>query len=181
MGGVSPIIKAPLEYLANYDFFRKKNIQEFEGQNADFLGVPMPVHLAKLASNIIVLNELDRANPGSIFGSRMVDPITKEVTTMNSFFGLGTPREARTDLPEEQRLTQYLTGIRIFDIDMGETEKRQVEQMKKDITAINARIKQAKIADKSREAEAASQALDRFYEDIDQFEKERAARIKREK
>lgn len=181
MGGISPIIKAPLEYLANYDFFRKKTIQEFEGQTTDFLGVPMPVHLAKLASNIIVLNELDRANPGSIFGSRIVDPITKEVTTLNSFLGLGTPREARTDLPEEQRLTQYLTGIRIFDIDMGQTEYRQVEQMKKDIGAIKARIKQAQIADKSRDAETAVQALERFFEDIEQFEEERAARMKREK
>jgi hypothetical protein len=181
MGGVSPLIKAPLEYLANYDFFRKKTIREEEGQLADFLGIPMPVHLAKLASNIIVLNEFDRANPGSIFGSRIVDPITKEVTTLNSFFGLGTPRESRTDLPEEQRLTQYLTGIRIFDIDMGETEKRQVEQMQKDIASIKARIKQAKIADKSRAAEIAAQGLDRFYEDIDRFEAERAARMKREK
>ena len=181
MGGVSPLIKAPLEYLANYDFFRKKTIQEFEGQTTDFLGVPMPVHLAKLASNIIVLNELDRANPGSIFGSRIVDPITKEVTTLNSFLGLGTPREARTDLPEEQRLNQYLTGIRIFDIDMGQTEYRQVEQMKKDIGAIKARIKQAQIADKSREAETAVQALERFFEDIEQFEQEREARMKREK
>ena len=181
MGGVSPIIKAPLEYLANYDFFRKKTIQEFEGQTTDFLGVPMPVHLAKLASNIIVLNELDRANPGSIFGSRIVDPVTKEVTTLNSFLGLGTPREARTDLPEEQRLTQYLTGIRIFDIDMGQTEYRQVEQMKKDIGAIKARIKQAQIADKSREADTAVQALERFFEDIEQFEAERAARMKKEK
>jgi hypothetical protein len=181
MGGISPIIKAPLEYLANYDFFRKKTIQEFEGQTTDFLGVPMPVHLAKLASNIIVLNELDRANPGSIFGSRIVDPITKEVTTLNSFLGLGTPREARTDLPEEQRLTQYLTGIRIFDIDMGQTEYRQVEQMKKDIGAIKARIKQAQIADKSREADTAVQALERFFEDIEQFEAERAARMKKEK
>jgi hypothetical protein len=181
MGGVSPLIKAPLEYLANYDFFRKKNIQEFEGQTTDFLGVPMPVHLAKLASNIIVLNELDRANPGSIFGSRIVDPITKEVTTLNSFLGLGTPREARTDLPEEQRLTQYLTGIRVFDIDMGQTEYRQVEQMKRDIGAIKARIKQAQIAEKSREADAAVQALERFFEDIEQFEAERAARMKKEK
>ena len=181
MGGVSPLIKAPLEYLANYDFFRKKTIQEFEGQTTDFLGVPMPVHLAKLASNIIVLNELDRANPGSIFGSRIVDPVTKEVTTLNSFLGLGTPREARTDLPEEQRLTQYLTGIRIFDIDMGQTEYRQVEQMKKDIGAIKARIKQAQIADKSREADTAVQALERFFEDIEQFEAEREARKKREK
>jgi hypothetical protein len=111
----------------------------------------------------------------------MVDPITKEVTTMNSFFGLGTPREARTDLPEEQRLTQYLTGIRVFDIDMGETEYRQVKQMQKDIGAIKARITQAKIAEKSREAEIASQALDRFYEDIEQFEAEREARMKRKK
>ena len=181
LSGVSPLLKAPLELLANYDFFRKKTIQEFEGQTTDFLGVPMPVHLAKLASNIIVLNELDRANPGSIFGSRIVDPVTKEVTTLNSFLGLGTPREARTDLPEEQRLTQYLTGIRIFDIDMGQTEYRQVEQMKKDIGAIKARIKQAQIAEKSREADTAVQALERFFEDIEQFEKEREARMKREK
>jgi hypothetical protein len=179
--GISPLIKAPLEYLANYDFFRKKTIQEFEGQTTDFLGIPVPVHLAKLASNIIVLNEIDRANPGSIFGSRIVDPITKEVTTLNSFLGLGTPREARTDLPEEQRLNQYLTGIRIFDIDMGEVERRQVEQMKKDIGALKARITQAQIAEKSREADTAVQALERFYEDIEQFEAEREARMKREK
>jgi hypothetical protein len=181
MGGVSPFIKAPLEYLANYDFFRKKTIQEFEGQTADFLGIPMPVHLAKLASNLIMLNEIDRANPGTIFGSRMVDPITKEVTTTNSFFGLGTPRESRTDLPEEQRLNQYLTGIRLFDIDMNQTELRQVETMKKDIAAIKARMKQAQIAEKSREADAAVQAMDRFYQDIEEFEKQRAERMKKEK
>ena len=181
LSGVSPLLKAPLELLANYDFFRKKTIQEFEGQTVDFLGIPMPPWLAKVASNIIVLNEIDRANPGSIFGSRIVDPITKEVTTLNSFLGLGTPREARTDLPEEQRLTQYLTGIRIFDIDMGQAEYRQVMQMKKDIGAIKARIKQAQIADKSREADTAVQALERFFEDIEQFEAEREARMKREK
>ena len=181
MGGVSPLIKAPLEYIANYDFFRKKVIREEPGQTADFLGIPMPVHLAKLASNIIMLNEIDRANPGSIFGTRMVDPITKEVTTLNSFFGLGTPRESRTDLPEEQRLNQYLTGIRLFDIDMNQTEYRQVEQMKKDISAIKARMKQAQIAEKSREAEGFAQALDRFYQDIERFEAEREARMKKEK
>jgi hypothetical protein len=181
MGGVSPFIKAPLEFVANYDFFRKKTIQEFEGQTADFLGVPMPVHLAKLASNLIMLNELDRANPGSIFGSRTVDPITKEVTTLNSFYGLGTPRESRTDLPEEQRLNQYLTGIRLFDVDMNQTELRQVETMKKDIAGIKARIKQAQIAEKSREADAAVEALDRFFQDIEKFEEERKARAKKEK
>lgn len=181
LGGVSPLIKAPLELLANYDFFRKKTIQEFEGQTADFLGIPMPVHLAKLATNLIMLNEIDRANPGTIFGSRMVDPISKEVTTTNSFFGLGTPRESRTDLPEEQRLNQYLFGIRLFDIDMGKEELRQVETMKKDIAGIKGRIKQAQIADKSREAEAAVQALERFYDDIDMFEKQRTERMKKEK
>lgn len=181
LGGVSPFIKAPLEFVANYDFFRKKNIQEFQGQTADMLGVKMPVHLAKLLSNIVMLNEIDRANPGAIFGSRMVDPITGEVTTTNSFFGLGTPREARTDLPEEQRLTQYLTGIRIFDIDMNKEEFNQVKRMKSDINALRSLLRNAEVSEKSRAAEAASAALERFYEDIDKFEAEKEARMKKEK
>lgn len=181
MGGVSPLIKAPLEYMANYDFFRKKTIQEYQGQSADMLGVKMPVHLAKLLSNVIMLNEIDRANPGSIFGSRTVDPITGEVTTLNSFLGLGTPRESRTDLPEEQRLTQYLTGIRVFDINMDDQEYRQAIQMKKDIQALNSLLTRAGTQEKSRELETAEAALERFYEDIEMFEQEREARMKREK
>ena len=181
LGGVSPLIKAPLEFVANYDFFRKKNIQEFQGQTADMLGVKMPVHLAKLLSNIVMLNEIDRANPGAIFGSRMTDPITGEVTTTNSFFGLGTPRESRTDLPEEQRLTQYLTGIRIFDVDMNKEEFNQVKRMKSDINALRSLLRNAEVSEKSRASEAASAALERFYEDIDKFEAEKEARMKKEK
>lgn len=181
LGGVSPLIKAPLEFVANYDFFRKKNIQEFQGQTADMLGVKMPVHLAKLLSNIVMLNEIDRANPGAIFGSRMVDPITGEVTTTNSFFGLGTPRESRTDLPEEQRLTQYLTGIRIFDVDMNKEEFNQVKRLKSDINALRSLLRNAEVSEKSRASEAASAALERFYEDIDKFEAEKEARMKKEK
>ena len=181
MGGVSPLIKAPLEYLANYDFFRKKTIQEYQGQSADMLGVKMPVHLAKLLSNVIMLNEIDRANPGSIFGSRTVDPITGEVTTLNSFLGLGTPRESRTDLPEEQRLTQYLTGIRVFDINMDDQEYRQALQMKRDIQALSSLLTRAGTQEKSRELETAEAALERFYEDIEKFEQEREARMKRER
>jgi hypothetical protein len=181
MGGVSPLIKAPLEYLANYDFFRKKTIQEYQGQSADMLGVKMPVHLAKLLSNVIMLNEIDRANPGSIFGSRTVDPITGEVTTLNSFLGLGTPRESRTDLPEEQRLTQYLTGIRVFDINMDDQEYKQALQMKRDIQALSSLLTRAGTQEKSRELETAEAALERFYEDIEKFEQEREARMKRER
>lgn len=181
MGGVSPLIKAPLEYLANYDFFRKKTIQEYQGQSADMLGVKMPVHLAKLLSNVIMLNEIDRANPGSIFGSRTVDPITGEVTTLNSFLGLGTPRESRTDLPEEQRLTQYLTGIRVFDINMDDQEYKQALQMKRDIQALNSLLTRAGTQEKSRELDTAEAALERFYQDIEKFEQEREARMKRER
>lgn len=181
MGGVSPLIKAPLEYMANYDFFRKKTIQEYKGQSADMLGVKMPVHLAKLLSNVIMLNEIDRANPGTIFGSRTVDPISGEVTTLNSFLGLGTPRESRTDLPEEQRLSQYLTGIRVFDINMDDQEYKQALQMKKDIQALNSLLTRAGTQEKSRELETAEAALERFYEDIEKFEQEREARMKKEK
>jgi hypothetical protein len=181
MGGVSPLLKAPLELIANYDFFRKKTIQEYPGQTADFLGISMPVWLAKVGSNLIMLNEIDRANPGTIFGSRTVDPITKEVTTTNSFFGLGTPRESRTDLPEEQRLTQYLYGIRLFDINMDDQEYRQAMQMKRDIQAFESLLTRAGTQEKTREVATLEAALERFYEDIEKFEQEREARMKREK
>ena len=180
-GGVSPLIKAPLEFIANYDFFRKKTIQQYPGETADMLGIEMPVHLAKLLSNIIMINEIDRANPGTIFGSRFVDPLTGEVTTTNSFFGLGTPRESRTDLPDEQRLNQYLNGIRIYDINMDEEEYRQTMQQKKDIQALQSLLTQSDRQEKTRGALNAEAALDRFYEDIEMFEKQREERMKKEK
>lgn len=93
---VSPLMKAPLEYFVNYDSFRDKEIEEYKGQTTDFMGVRMPVHLAHLARNLIMLNEIDRANPANIFGVSKYDEKTGERTRTGSF---GMDQEKTASIP----------------------------------------------------------------------------------
>jgi len=180
LGGVSPLLKAPVEYLSNYDFFRRKSIEEFKGQTADMLGMKMPVHLAKALSNIVMLNEIDRANPGGVFGTRSVDPVTKEVTTTPGILGF-TPRETRIDLPEEQREAQYLTGIRIYDVVFSDVGEQQAKTIKRDIEALKGFIKRASIKEKTREVYDAEAALEKYGAELDRIESRKDERIRREK
>lgn len=180
LGGVSPLLKAPIEYLSNYDFFRRKTIEEFKGQTADMLGVKMPVHLAKALSNIVMLNEIDRANPGGVFGTRSVDPVTKEVTTTPGILQF-TPRESRIDLPEEQREAQYLTGIRVYDVVFDDVGLQQAKKIKQDINALRQFIKRASVKEKTREVEDAEAALEKYSAELDRIETQREERKKREK
>lgn len=180
LGGVSPLLKAPVEYMANYDFFRRKNIEEFKGQTADMLGQKMPVHLAKLLSNIVMLNEIDRANPGGVFGTRSVDPVSKEVTTTPGILGF-TPRETRIDLPEEQREAQYLTGIRVYDIVYDDAGYQSAMKIKQDINALKGFINRAAKKEKTREVLDAEAALEKYTTELDRIEAARETRRKKEK
>ncbi len=180
LGGVSPLLKAPIEYLSNYDFFRRKTIEEFKGQTADMLGVKMPVHLAKALSNIVMLNEIDRANPGGVFGTRSVDPVTKEVVTTPGILGF-TPRETRVDLPEEQREAQYLTGIRIYDVVFDDVGYQQAQTIKRDIAALKGFLKRAAVKEKTRELMDAEAALEKYTTELERIEAAREERRKKEK
>jgi hypothetical protein len=180
LGGVSPLLKAPVEYMANYDFFRRKNIEEFKGQTADMLGQKMPVHLAKLLSNIVMLNEIDRANPGGVFGTRSVDPVSKEVTTTPGILGF-TPRETRIDLPEEQREAQYLTGIRVYDVVYDDAGYQSAMKIKQDINALKGFINRAAKKEKTREVLDAEAALEKYTTELDRIEAARETRRKKEK
>jgi hypothetical protein len=171
---LSPYLKAPVEMLANYDLFRKKNIEEFKGQTTDFLGVTMPVHAAKLLSNIVMLSEMDRANPYGIFGTRYKDPDTGEIKSTKGLFG--QEREARIDLPEDQRLTQYLTGLRILDIDMDEAQYKQMQRFQRDVRALQGFVRRAAENSKDREILQAERALETFLTEFDRLEKARAER-----
>jgi hypothetical protein len=180
LGGLNPLLKSPIESLANYDFFRRKNIKEYEGQTTDMLGIELPVHQAKLLSNLVMLNEIDRANPGGVFGTRTVDPITQKVTTTPGILGF-TPREARSDLPEEQRQAQYLTGIRLYDIVFNNVDAQTYAKILKDRRDLESNMKKAGMADKDRNFLRAQEALEKFDAEFDRIEAEKKARKAREK
>ena len=69
----SPFLKLPMEYFSNYDSFRKRDLKQYEGQSADFLGVDMPVHVHRFLTNLVMLAELDRGNPYEVFGAQITD------------------------------------------------------------------------------------------------------------
>jgi hypothetical protein len=171
---MSPYIKTIGELLGNYDLFRKRNIEEFKGQTTDFLGVTMPVWSAKVLSNIVMLSEMDRANPYGIFGTRYKDPDTGEIKSTKGLFG--QEREARIDLPEDQRLTQYLTGLRILDINMDEAEYKKMQRFERDVKMLKGYIRRAGRNSKDREIIQAERALETFLEEFDRLEQARAER-----
>ncbi len=179
MSGVNPILKAPIEYLTNYDFFRRQNIEKFPDESADMLGVKMPVHLAKLLSNIVLISELDRTNPGGIFGTRERNLQTGEITTTPSIFG--ESREARVDLPEEQRQAQYFTGIRIYDLMAADIESQKMGKIRQDLAALDKYIQRANRAEKPRGFDEAVAARDKYIEMLDEIEARAEKRKKREK
>jgi hypothetical protein len=178
VSGLNPIPKTIIQAITNYDDFRKKNIQEYSGQTTDFLGVKMPVHLAKLASNIVMLNEIDRANPGGVFGTRTKDPVTGEITTTKGIFG--NPREGRTDMTPEERSLQYFTGLKAYDIDTAKIEAQNASKLKSDISALKGLVRNAYKQSKLAQGEEVMGELTSFLDKYSAYAKERDKRIKEE-
>jgi hypothetical protein len=174
LSGASPFIKEPIEQLANYDTFRNKAIQEYEGQQSDMLGITMPTRLAKTLSNIVVISEIDRLNPAGIFGTQTVDPVTGNVTKTPSIFG--EERGARVDLPEEQRQAQALTGVRVYDIVLGDAEARTYNKLKADINTLKGYVTRAARKENTRDTDNAIKAIDKMLAEMDRIEAEKKAR-----
>lgn len=77
---LTPILKTPMEILSNKSAFFRNTLGEYElierypGQTVNFLGFNMPRRTATILRNIRLLNELDKLNPGKIFGGRKGEP-----------------------------------------------------------------------------------------------------------
>ena len=116
---ISPLIKEPFEQIANWDTFRDKPLVTYEGETKDYLGISMPVRLHKLAQVLVPIAELNRANPGGIFGMQTVDPETGRQTVTEAYGGLGTTRESGPiDVPGTARLIRYFLGVAQYDVNL---------------------------------------------------------------
>jgi hypothetical protein len=80
MAMLTPLIKTPIELLANKSSFFRNTLEEYQsienypGETTNFLGINMPKKTATILMNIRILNELDKLNPGAIFGGKQGEP-----------------------------------------------------------------------------------------------------------
>lgn len=74
IGMLTPIAKTPIELLMNKSTFWKNSlgtmepIENYAGEQINFLGLNMRKKTAQVLKNIRLLNDIDKLNPGLIFG-----------------------------------------------------------------------------------------------------------------
>lgn len=95
---VSPFFKTPVELWANQSTFfedtfgQPSKIERYPGENQSWLGLTMRKKTAYVLKNIRLLNELDKLNPGSIFGDKDTPSLANRIAPEAGFkapFGIG--------------------------------------------------------------------------------------------
>ncbi len=113
---VSPFLKTPVELWANQSTFfedtfgQPSKIERYPEENQSWLGLTMRKKTAYVLKNIRILNELDKLNPGAIFGDKDTPsvvnriapnagvrlPYVGTITTSEERGGRFTPETAQT-------------------------------------------------------------------------------------
>ena len=163
---VSPLIKAPLEQISNYDTFRKKKIVKLGGalslgEPKDFLGVALPSRLWHLTQLLVPLVEINRVNPAGVFGERMVDPTTGKRTVTEAYAGLGARRESNPiDAPEVARWIRFFSGAAVYDVDLRQQRYFMNKNLKRDLAELVGKLKYARANQRTRLAERLIEVID---------------------
>jgi len=163
---VTPLIKEPLEQIANYDTFRKKDIvrkpftaAEFEPK--DYLGIALPTRLWKLAQVIVPLTEINRLNPANVFGERSKDPETGQITMTEAFGGLGARRESNPiDAPQVARWLRFFSGASVYDVNLRQQQYFKKKNLMKDMSELKGKIKWHAANKRTRRMEALLEVLE---------------------
>lgn len=105
---ISPVYKVPRDFINNQSFFKdtlgeNQPIEKYPGEMKSFLGMDMGAKTANILRNIRVLSELDKLNPGLVFGGK---------DTPSMIPGGSQNRGARQtpDAPELTRWRDFLVG-----------------------------------------------------------------------
>lgn len=114
VGMLSPAFKMPLETLFNKSSFFKNTlgeadpIEKFPGQTKNFLGLDLNPKTVNIVRSIRVLNELDKLNPGSIWGNQNKGSIWNKLGIPNASKKRGT--RYSPDSTQSSRLINLFVG-----------------------------------------------------------------------
>ena len=160
---VSPLIKEPLEQLNNYDTFRKSPITETPGEMKDYLGVTLPAWAWKLAQIIVPLTEINRLNPGGVFGERTVDPVTGRTEITEAFGGLGARRESNpVDAPEVARWLRFFSGATVYDVNLRKQRYFHNKNIQRDLAKLKGKLKWHAAHKRTRRMEAMIEVIEEY-------------------
>jgi hypothetical protein len=114
LGMITPGLKLPLETLLNKSSFFKdtlgsyENIQSYPGQTKNFFGLDMNPKTINAIRSIRVLNELDKLNPGGIFGTKEKGSIWNKLGIENASNSRGS--RYSPDSSQASRILNLITG-----------------------------------------------------------------------
>lgn len=140
----TPLVKAPLEALANYDTFMGRAIKSYPGEMQDFMGIKLPPRLHHFAKLLVPLAELNRLNPANVFGVNELDPKTGiSVNKSDAFLGLGASRDYYKDYPQVARWVRFFSGVPQYNVNLDRIEYFDNKNLMRDVAELKGRIKWA--------------------------------------
>ena len=99
--------------------------------STSFLGISMTPKQKHLAQSLIFLSEIDRLNPGNIFG---------EVDGEKSWAGA---QRTTHDIPESARIVRAITGARIYNRKRGQGKAKKGTALEKDLSFLERALNNA--------------------------------------
>jgi len=170
---VSPIPKVAFEQLSNYDTFRQKpisteggfmNMLGWKGEMKDFLGVEIPANLWHIAQVLVPLAEINRLNPGDVFGTRTMDDFGIQTITPSVF---GVQRESNPiDIETTARWVRFFSGIRTYDVDIDRARVFKNKKLRRDLRALRTKFKYATRKGENRKAQEYLDLIDEIFEQM---------------
>ena len=121
---VSPGIMLPFELAMNRSYFFDSDIKKYPGHTQDFLFWQVPAKARHALRAVRALNELDKLNPGGVFGEERV----------------GRPTQAT----EMDRWVSYFTGLKTYPLDEFTAARHKEYREKRAISKLKAQLKWAK-------------------------------------
>ena len=145
----TPILKAPAQWISNYNFFFKRKIERVPGELGEFVGISMRRKIIDALKNIRLLNELDRQNPFNVFGKE---------------------RPFRIDLPGGKRFLSFATGLKLYAAD----EEKSLMYF---IVGLRREIQERKSALRKAQARKFNPEIQRLLQEIDELQRTGAAAL----
>ena len=171
----NPYIKMVFEQVLNHSQYRDGKILKIPGANygmgemKDFMGLRMPARVAYLLQMFPLLSEIDRTNPGHVFGQATVDEETGQRTTSRAKFeppwqaavptydaegepildATGQPVTSRATLRESRfedieglpKFMAWLAGMKSYEYDKPTEFMRERSQNKRAIKSTISELK----------------------------------------